>query len=84
MSKIELLATHNRNFIWRSSLGLVKVKAMSTSHLKATVQILEWRVQRGKAYSFPPTHPMTRRHDRNQRALKVMQAELEWRTRNGI
>lgn len=82
MSKIETLATHNRDYIWEASNGPIKVRDMTRSHLNAAIEAMTWNVRRNSAY--PPTHSRRKHEGHRKFQILTMQCELEWRDRNGL
>jgi hypothetical protein len=81
VSQIEKLATHNRQLIWQSTAGPIRLMHMSLDHLKAASAALEHSIRINKCY--PPLHPRRRHETHREYQLMNMQAEINWRNRNG-
>lgn len=81
MSKSLLISEHNRDLIWHSIDGPLRVRHMSASHIEVCIRIVERRLRRSRCFELG--HPQRKYEPQNERYLRTFQSELEWRKNNG-
>lgn len=81
MSKIEALATHDRDMEWFTKHGTKRLRDLEDGHIRNIIMHLERKLRRSSGYQ--PTHPNRKHEGRSNYYLEQMKLELAWRGRNG-